>query len=437
MFEALNDPIPEPEPVVVPATAAGLFARLDRANRTIVAAEIEKVETIHQLCLEFSAVDEDAYGEAAEKLIYRGADGTPKVAEFLSLEVGPLLGITPGAAAGLISDVLNCFYRHPMMWEAVRNGTVRWYRACQVISEVNRAGLSFDDAQLVDARITARLSALPPGRATRLLRGLIAAADPARARARERAARDERHLTLWAPNLDDGACARLTGTLDACDALRLDTTLNELAQVLAADGDTRSYDHRRATALGILADPARALQLLGGDNVPSQEKTTVVLHLTDQHLYDAALVGRLDGHGPLTRETWIELLGHDRITIRPVIDNTAIAPVDSYEIPDRIRNAVTSRSPVDAFPFGTLPAARCDLDHTEPYHHGPGAPPGQTRTDNLAPLSRRAHRAKTSGRWRLTQHEGGWLEWTSPAGYHYATGPFGTLRESERPSRAA
>jgi hypothetical protein len=437
MFEAKNDPSTEPGPFVVPSSASALFARLDRANQTMVSAEIEKVETIHELCLEFSAVDEDAFGEAAEKLIYRGADGTPAVVEYLSLEVSALLGISPGAGAGLISDVLDCYYRHPMMWQAVRSGTVRWYRACQVISEVNRAGLSYDDAQLVDAQIAGRLPALPPGRATRLLRGLITAADPAKARAREETARDRRHVTLWSQTLEDGPCRELAGTLDAADAFRLDGTLNQLAKVLAADGDDRSLDHRRATALGILADPARAFQLLNGERAPSQERVTVVLHLTDHHLYDPTLIGRLDGHGPLSRQTWIELLGHDRITIRPVVDQTAIAPVDSYEIPDRIRRAVTWRSPVDTFPYGSQPSRRLDLDHTIPYQHTSGAPPGQTRVDNLAPVNRRAHRAKTANRWKLTQHEGGWLEWTSPAGYHYATGPYGTLRGSRTLSAAA
>jgi hypothetical protein len=384
MCEALNNPIPEPEPVVVPVTAATLFAKLDRTTQVIIAAEIEKVETIHQLCLEFSAVDEDAYGEAAERLIYRGADGTPPVAEYLSLEVGALLGISPGSAAGLIGDVLNCYYRHPMMWEAVRTGTVRWYRASQVISEGNRANLSFDDAQLVDAQIIAGLTALPPGRATRLLRGLIAAADPARARAREQAARDRRHVTLWSPGLDDGPCRHLTGLIDASDAIRLDGTLDQLAKILAADGDHRSVDHRRATALGILADPARAFQLLNGSPAPSQARATVVLHLTDQHLYDPTLIGRLDGHGPLSRKTWIELLGHDRITIRPIVDQIALAPVDSYEIPHRIRNAVTMRSPVDTFPYGNQLSSGLDLDHTIAYQHTSGATPGQTRMNNLA-----------------------------------------------------
>jgi len=95
-------------------------------------------------------------------------------------------------------------------------------------------------------------------------------------------------------------------------------------------------------------------------------------------------VGRIEGAGPLSRETWCDLLGHGRVTIRPVVDLNAIA-LDSYEIPDRIRTAVTMRSPVDMFPHGTQPSRGLDLDHKIPCDHSRGPPPGQTRIDNLAP----------------------------------------------------
>jgi hypothetical protein len=111
-----------------------------------------------------------------------------------------------------------------------------------------------------------------------------------------------------------------------------------------------------------------------------------------------------------------------------------MTPVDAYEIPDRIRDAVQMRSPIDMFPYGTSSSRSCDLDHTVPYDHCSSGPPGQTRIDNLAPVNRRAHRAKTARQWKVTQYEGGWLEWTSPAGYRYATGPYGTLREVRAPA---
>lgn len=416
------------EGVALPAGAKELLAELAASHEAEIAAEVRKLETVHALCLAYGTLDEDAFGEAAEQLIYRGAQGAPPVAEYLSLEVAALLGVSPGSGATLIGQVLNCVYRHPLLWEAVRHGNVRWYRALDVIGEVNSARLGLDAALWVDQRIAPALASLPRGRANRVLRGLIALADPELARERELTARAHRHVTFWRESSDAGGCGDLSARLDLADASALDQTVNRLADVLSELGDTNPLDIRRATALGILADPGRAQGLLNDHSDPgSGSTTTVVLHLTDASLADAALVGRVEGHGPLSHETWSEMLGHGRVTIRPVVDLNGIAPVDAYEIPHRIRTAVTSRSPVDMFPFGTQPSRRLDLDHTVPYDHSRGRPPGQTRIDNLAPLTRRVHRAKTARRWRVLQDENGWLEWISPAGYRYAVGPLGTL----------
>lgn len=426
MFEIIDQ---QDAPVVgVPAGAKELLAELAAVHDAEVAVDVRKVEAVHALCLLYGTVDEDAFGEAAERLIYRGAQGTPPVAEYLSLEVSALLGISPGSGAALIGQVLNCVYRHPQLWGAVRQGNVRWYRALDVIGEVNAAGLSLQAALWVDQRIAPALATLPRGRADRLLRGLVALADPELARQREVKARLARHVTFWRDSWDGGGCQDLSARLDLADAVALDGTLDRLAGLLAELGDTSSLDIRRATALGILADPCRARRLLDeGTDAGPATSTTVVLHLTDDSLADSALVARAEGHGPLSHESWAELLGHGRVTIRPVIDLNEIAPVDSYEIPNRIRTVVTMRSPADMFPYGTQPSRRLDLDHTIPYDHSRGRPPGQTRIDNLAPLARKSHRAKTARRWRVLQDENGWLEWISPAGYRYAVGPLGTL----------
>ncbi len=64
------------------------------------------------------------------------------------------------------------------------------------------------------------------------------------------------------------------------------------------------------------------------------------------------------------------------------------------------------------------PAARCDLDHTDPYPRGP------TATHNLAALCRGHHRLKTHTRWRVEQSDDGELTWTSPAGQQVRTEPW-------------
>src|SRR5665647_1701168 len=196
----MNEPrsfLPDDESVVVvPAGAKELLAELAAIREAEIAAEVRKVETVHALCLVYGTVDEDAFGEAAEQLIYRGEQGTPPVAEYLSLEVAALLGISPGSGAALIGQVLNCVYRHPLLWDAVRQGKVRWYHALDVIGEVNSAGLSLEAALWVDQRVAPALASLPRGWANRVLRGLIALADPELARERELKARAHRHVCL-------------------------------------------------------------------------------------------------------------------------------------------------------------------------------------------------------------------------------------------------
>lgn len=55
---------------------------------------------------------------------------------------------------------------------------------------------------------------------------------------------------------------------------------------------------------------------------------------------------------------------------------------------------------------------RADLDHIEPYDED--GPPGQTKPENLAPLCRRHHRAKTSPRWRYERLPDGSYRWHAP-----------------------
>lgn len=56
----------------------------------------------------------------------------------------------------------------------------------------------------------------------------------------------------------------------------------------------------------------------------------------------------------------------------------------------------------------------------------PGVEPGQTCPDNLGPLSRRVHNAKTHAGWRVEQPRPGVFLWTSPLGYRYRVDPDGS-----------
>ena len=94
----------------------------------------------------------------------------------------------------------------------------------------------------------------------------------------------------------------------------------------------------------------------------SAARPRVVLHF---HLSEASLptdhaVVRPEDGGPLTLDQLVEFLGRTgcQVRIQPVLDPTEAAPVDGYEIPQRLRAAIRTRQIADVFPFGTCLSQR-------------------------------------------------------------------------------
>jgi len=83
-----------------------------------------------------------------------------------------------------------------------------------------------------------------------------------------------------------------------------------------------------------------------------------------------------------------------------------------------LRHLVNARNARCTAPGCGQAAARCDLDHTKPWHQG-----GITCPCDLAPLCRHHHRCKQAEGWWLEQPEPGVLVWRVPSGRTYATAP--------------
>ena len=114
--------------------------------------------------------------------------------------------------------------------------------------------------------------------------------------------------------------------------------------------------------------------------------------------------------------------------VRPVLDLARTDAVDQHDPPAWMRELVVLRDPTCVHPFCDRPARSCDLDHIEPYvEMDDGGPPGQTRPDNLAPLCRRHHRAKTHDGWAYRRNPDGSYTWTSPAGHRLVADPHGVV----------
>jgi hypothetical protein len=179
-----------------------------------------------------------------------------------------------------------------------------------------------------------------------------------------------------------------------------------------------------------------------------RSRHTVYVHLTDKTLATGNGVLRVEELGPLLARQVGELLGHDQVVVKPVIDLHDQVSVHSYEIPDRIRERVRLRHPVDMFPYGGAEATvSMDQDHIRPYDHasrragppdlaGPPDRAGQTSVDNLIPQSRLHHRAKTFGGWTNRRLPTGGIEWISPHGFRFVVDHTGTHPLSSTPTRS-
>lgn len=412
------------------ASVLDQIADTDLARRKLDAAQ---AGLIAEVCDRWD-VDEDAIGHACERLIQGGADGTAHIGEYLALELGPILRISPTTAAFRIADVLNLRDRHPLLWNDVQNLAVEYWQATSITRATRH--LPLPAALWVDRQIHFALRTMPWRRVMNTLDDLITKADPALAAERARADRDRRMVRVG--QYGDGG-GTVYARLAAGDAAALDETLSDLAnRLLTGPDDNTTGDQRRAVALGILAEPERAATLLaGGADTTSSRQTTLFVHLPAGSVAsdDPDTIAMIDGIGALTRESLVEFLGTTRLVIRPVVDHNQIPAVDAYQVPPLMRQALTQLWPVEAFPYASRRSRGCDIDHSTPYDHQAPAESNQTRPDNLAPLSRKPHRARTGGGWHLEHPQPGIIQWRSRTGYQYQVTPTGTVSLGRNPSQ--
>ena len=227
-------------------------------------------------------------------------------------------------------------------------------------------------------------------------------------------------------------------TLDTPDAELFDQTLSRIAGELGALGDTDTLDIRRARAVGILADPQHALDLLSGIE-GAQPSTTggianLYVHLTPAdlgpHATGAVAIEKL---GAATTDLLADWLARHtavggKVIVRPVLDLASEQAVDQHDPPETMREHVILRDSHCVFPGCRRDSRSCDLDHITAYvPMDEGGPPGQTHASNLAPLCRSHHRLKTFTAWdykRLDQDNGhGTYVWTAPTGHQYEIAP--------------
>ncbi len=414
-----------------------------------------------------------------ERAVLLGGDGTPTVGDFAPAELGCVLRISDGSASRLIGDALDLRHRLRSIWGAALAGEVPAYQARRIASATRH--LTAAQAARVDAQLAPSLGAVSWGRLQTLLEAAIYQSDPIGAEQQAAAAAQERFVRLG--RTSEHGLKLIIARATAGDAIWFKATIDRIADILARRGDTDPVEVRRSKAIGILAQPAEALQLLcqqqhddwdgpaepndpepeppadadagsfekveqdkvGEDAEPAavslqltpppfdpiraRPRAVVYVHLSQETLTAGTGVARIEDIGPVLLGRLRTLLG-DRcsISVKPVIDLPAgHLPVDSYEIPARLREQLRLRNPADVFPYAAAVSRRIDLDHTIAYlSPDKGGPPGQTRIGNLGPHTRHHHRYKTHAGWQVRQPEPGTWLWRSPHRRIYLVNASGT-----------
>jgi hypothetical protein len=496
--------------------AATTLALVSQAHRQVLEQECQLVElAAHWADLHHpdSQVPVEKTLPGAEQGRQLGGDGTPEVLEFAAAELGARMETTIGSARALMADGLDIRHRLPELWQLIVAGRVPSWRARKVAQATRH--LSRDSAKHVDAAVAACVATLPWGRFETLLAAKIIEADPRAAEEQAKIWEAERFVR--AGRTGQSGLKLLIAKANAGDVIWFMATINRIAEILRLQGDLDSAEVRRSKAIGILAQPAQALQLLWefrGEQRPAGEsqqpeepilnepnvpydtssaepaedppaddladsaadqmasdqpaepaeeaagpterpigggliiqpsgvdarklRPEVMLHI---HLSQEALlgytesklglvggVGRFEGVGSITLGQVRRFLGDTacEVNVQPVIDPQDSPPVDGYEIPRRIREAMFLRMPASCFPYAAG-AQRMDLDHTKSYlPPARGGPSGQTGVHNLGPLIRLEHRVKTHSRWQVRQPEPGVWIWRSPHENYYLVTNAGT-----------
>lgn len=399
----------------------------------------------------------------AETLVRPGGEGTPEIAEFAAAELGVVLAVTSTSAMLLIGDALDLRHRLPLLWAQVCSYDVKVWVARKIAQRTRR--LSREAAAKVDRKVARVAGSLPYGRLTKVLDAAVLAADPPQALTDTEAAAAQQGV--WVGESADHGYGTLFARAAAPDLAAFDKSLDVVSRAMKILGDPDSPDLRRARALGVLAQPQAALDLVAtaeatrkaaaaaararraGEAGPSAADdeiradrrrcvfgpSTLYVHVSQQDLAAVASkakdgdggVARVEDLGPAILGQAAQWLGHRNVIVQPVLDLAAMPAVDCYEIPDRMAEAVGQEKPADCFPYSPNLSRKQDGEHTLAYVPlDKGGPPGQTARSKLGRTTRRNHRVKTHGRWKVTQPRSGVWIWRAPHGHYFLVDQAGT-----------
>src|SRR5690625_3621139 len=245
-------------------TGPGLATGLESINPTRV-DEYDLVELIagyQRLAAWSHSRMTDLAGRLASRPGLRAVSRTPAGNTFINAaadELAPRLGISRFAAQRMVTAAELFRTKLEDTGAALREGGIDYAKATVL---VRMLGDQPDDvAWEVQQDVLPSASWMTVSQLEKAVAKVIIAADPERAAARHRAAREQRRVGH--PRMLPDGMASMYALLPATDAAGLDLALEAAAKTAKAAGDTRTLAQLRADALALLGHGALAHGFIG------------------------------------------------------------------------------------------------------------------------------------------------------------------------------
>ncbi|QCX28705.1 HNH endonuclease [Nocardioides jishulii] len=399
-----------------------MLAAVAERRDLVALLEVEQLEWVLRWAYAHPALGEGGVLSADE---FPGGDGTPGVAAFTAEPLAGALRVSPASAQAVVADVLDLAHRLPRLWDQVRALEVPVWKARRIATATR--SLSLAAARWVDRQLIGAAGSIGTAALDRLLDLAVARVDPEPAKSREEAERSRWDVQLNHPR-DWAGTSELTAVGDTVALGEVLARIDADAAALGEVGDDDPAGARRVKALVLLARHGAEQLAIGfaaegaggkagkGGGRAARAALQLYVHtsLADLATLAAGFAGsassgegiaiaEVERLGPITSDLLGQWLGQThgscRVSVTPVLDLADASWSPRHDPPPRMRRQVVLRHRGCVFPFCGRDARSGDLDHVVPWDPDDPSGPGTT-PDNLAPLCRRHHRAKTEGRWR-------------------------------------
>ena len=340
-------------------------------------------------------------------------DATFAAQQGLVAEIGCALRIPAGTASGLLHESRVLVESRPHTLDALRGGQISLRHARRLLDQLD--SVPPPARAELEAVLLPHAKRLTPTQFDGRARKLRERFHPDSITVRRARCLADRKVQFF-PDKDGMATLWLRGAGD--DLQSIYTRVTDTALSLQGPDEPRNLSQLRAdVAVDLLAQGVTSTGL--GAGISATVNVTVpVLTLMGK----SEEPGELEGYGPIDPETARRLAGTAtsflRILTHPhtgiVLDVSATA----FRVPAALKKYLRLRDGTCRFPGCNRSARHSDLDHTRDTQFG-----GPTTATNLHHLCPANHNLKHYSDWNATAAPDGTLNWTSPAGKHYATDP--------------